>query len=98
MSKLTTHRCKESLKHGVSIRYTTRCDWENEKAWRLFKPEVDFEYNVTHFKHISKIHFCPYCGELLYEVNCLDCTNYNIGDGIDDIAHCHGCQFEECSK
>lgn len=88
MSKLITHRCKESLKHGASIRYTTRCGWEDEKAWRLFKAEADFEYDVTHFKHIIKIHFCPYCGELL--------SRYIIPSAVDE--ECYKIDLDNYSK
>ena len=41
------------------------------------------------------INTCPFCGQDLQELNCLDCYNYTIGDGIDDISECKGCIYKE---
>ena len=46
---MKTHRCEGSLKNKVSIRYTKQyryindlCDYE---AWRLFKLQIETEYD-----------------------------------------------------
>ena len=31
--------------------------------------------------------------EKLKESHCNECSNYNIGDGIDDITECNDCKF-----
>ena len=41
------------------------------------------------------INYCPFCGEDLQELSCESCINYNIGDGIDDISYCKGCENRE---
>ena len=63
---MITHRCNDSLKNQVSIRY----DYEflsikvpnDYKQWRLFKLEEDVNYDTKHLNHISEIIYCPYCG------------------------------------
>ena len=67
--QMHTHRCDGSLKNKVSIRYTKQyryindlCDYE---AWRLFKLQIDSEYDTKYLSHVSEIKFCPYCGKEL---------------------------------
>ena len=70
---MITHRCKGSLKHGVSIRFCKKLSpWEipgDYKTWRLFKHTIDSEAwnNDGYLEHISEIDYCPFCGEKLIE-------------------------------
>lgn len=41
-----------------------------------------------------KISYCPFCGENLKEFYCRECSNYNIGDGVEDITECHECRWK----
>jgi hypothetical protein len=39
-------------------------------AWRLFKPREDDEaIGCIHLDHVAVIHYCPFCGEKLPEVD-----------------------------
>ena len=60
---LITHRCKGSLKAGVSIRYGK--DWSNKNAWRIWYPMIDDEWTRTVLTSIAEIRFCPFCGQEL---------------------------------
>lgn len=67
---MKTHRCEQSLKHKVSIRYSKECsDWnfinDDYETWRLFKSEIcssSFNYILN---HVSIIEYCPFCGKKL---------------------------------
>lgn len=68
---MKTHRCEESLKSNVSIRYcrfmegyNLDLDW-NREIWGLYHYEFDIEWEYTIQKHVSEIKYCPYCGEKL---------------------------------
>ncbi len=68
---MKTHRCEGSLKNKVSIRYTKKYRNFNAlydyEAWRLFKLEIDNEYDSKYLSHVSEIEFCPFCGKKLKE-------------------------------
>lgn len=69
-NKIKTHRCEESLKRELSIRYTKEFNSglkvpSDTFAWRLFKPTFDFNYDSVYLEHITKIDYCPCCGEKL---------------------------------
>ena len=59
-----THRCEGSWKAGISIRYVK--GWLDRKdAWRMWKPITDSEWGTTVLTPITKIRFCPFCGQKL---------------------------------
>ena len=63
---MKTHRCDKSLENEISIRfckqYPNSWNIKNDvECWRLYKYEL-FE---KCFNYISKIDYCPFCGELL---------------------------------
>lgn len=59
-----THRCEESLKADISIRYGE--GWfDGQNAWRMWKPVMDSEWGTTALTPIARIHFCPFCGQEL---------------------------------
>lgn len=96
---MKTHRCKESLENEVSIRFCDEYvfgDWNitSDKAWRLFKPIYDRDYEEPYLEYICKLNLCPFCGKDLQEINCGNCFNYNIGDGVDDLSLCNNCEFK----
>lgn len=57
---MKTHRCEESLAAKISIRYE-----EKTSAWWLFKPTHDLDWDTYYLSVISKIQYCPFCGEKL---------------------------------
>lgn len=67
--KLLTHRCKDSLKANVSIRYGYYSEFmkldTDYKAWRLFYHEYNYDYMRMDTCPVSEISYCPYCGENL---------------------------------
>lgn len=61
-----THRCKGSLRAGVSIRFgrkykgfTYAGDYEN---WRLFMYLRDYDYDRIYEEYVTEITYCPFCG------------------------------------
>ena len=58
-----THRCKGSLKAGISIRHGK--GWFEGNAWRMWKPITDSEWGTTVLTPIAEIRFCPFCGKKL---------------------------------
>lgn len=58
-----THRCRGSLKAGISIRYGK--DWFEGNAWRMWKTITDSEGITTVLTPIAEIRFCPFCGQKL---------------------------------
>lgn len=54
-----THRCENSLKEQVSIRFNS------EKGWQLSKADYDFDYQIWYFDFSIPIKFCPFCGKEL---------------------------------
>lgn len=64
---MRTHRCRESLKNGVSIR--VRIDNIGIKklnlGWWLFNPEYDFDSDAYSLNPVCAIEFCPFCGKKL---------------------------------
>ena len=62
---MITHRCEESLKAGISIRYGKV--WFEGNAWRMWKPITDSEWGTTVLTPIAEIRFCPFCGKKLDE-------------------------------
>lgn len=70
---MQTHRCEGSLKAKVSIRFSKAFPGWNfgggdYEAWRLFHLEYDSEYDTKYLSHVSKIDYCPFCGEKLDEI------------------------------
>jgi hypothetical protein len=62
---MKTHRCKESLKAKISIRYTNQFQMNIQNdydAWRLFNCIYDTDYDSIYLHHVSEIKYCPYCG------------------------------------
>ena len=47
---------------------------------------------ITSYEYYTNGHFCGYCRR--YRGKCEDCSNYNIGDGIEDIRLCKGCKYK----
>ena len=69
--KYLTHRCGGSLTNEVSIRYCKQfknLDYPGDyEAWRLYKYK-DEGWGNGWLDYVSEIHFCPYCGKELKEV------------------------------
>lgn len=73
---MITHRCRGSLKVGVSIRYAyQKIYWpymlrspSEKQAWRMITYGVGDEYmdTVIETSH-TEINFCPFCGQKLEE-------------------------------
>ena len=71
---MITHRCRGSLKAGVSIRYAyQKIYWpymlrspSEKQAWRMITYGVGDEYmdTVIETSH-TEINFCPFCGQKL---------------------------------
>lgn len=61
---MITHRCKGSLKAGVSIRYGKGW-YDNQNAWRMWETVSDDEWNLPVLAPIAQIRFCPFCGQEL---------------------------------
>lgn len=69
-----THRCKQSLDANCSIRKYPKSSnglmhnlMDRDGQWHLYSREVDFDYDVTYMSHVSKILYCPFCGEKLQD-------------------------------
>ncbi len=63
-----THRCKKLLDSNCSIRHFTDAkDFVSRilSGWVLFKLEDDPEYNWKGLSQVTKIEYCPFCGEKL---------------------------------
>jgi len=63
-----THRCNQSLNANCSIRKYQKSSigrMDRDGQWHLYSREVDFDYDVTYMSHVSKISYCPFCGEKL---------------------------------
>ena len=66
-----THRCKGSLKAGVSIRYAYQWPYmlrspSEKQAWRMITYGVGDEYMDTVIETSdTEINFCPFCGQKL---------------------------------
>ncbi len=68
---MITHRCKNSIENGISIRYTNpypNYPTLSNKTWWLLKNHFDLDYDVNHLIPITTIQYCPFCGERL-EIN-----------------------------
>lgn len=61
---MTTHRCKGSLKAGVSIRYGMGW-YDKQNAWQMWEPVIDDEWITTVLTPVAEIRFCPFCGQKL---------------------------------
>lgn len=61
---MITHRCRGSLKAGISIRYGKRW-YDNQNAWRMWEPVIDDEWITTVLTPVAEIRFCPFCGQKL---------------------------------
>ena len=63
---MKTHRCEESIKQEVSIRYSKQFELLNiandYECWRLFKHTHNWDYNSHHLNHVAEISNCPFCG------------------------------------
>ena len=66
---MKTHRCKDSLKAKVSIRFTLEYDDFNissdKEAWRLYDYIEDSEYDSIYRHYVTEINYCPFCNEKL---------------------------------
>lgn len=65
---MKTHRCKESLKKQISIRYTNPylfSSLSKEENWWLLKSMEDFDYDCFYLQPIAPIQYCPFCGKKL---------------------------------
>lgn len=60
---MKTHRCKESVAHHISIRFSTD-DWRKNQ-WRLFKPTEDYDSLSMWLNDVCEVHYCPFCGKKL---------------------------------
>lgn len=64
-----THRCEGSLKARCSIRrYPKRTPTYyayDDGQWHLSQQFKDLEYDCTYLEHVTRIRFCPWCGEEL---------------------------------
>ena len=58
------HRCKGSLEDFMNIRYG-KPSWEKEDKWWLLKDKEDYDYMCQYLQPITKIKYCPFCGEEL---------------------------------
>lgn len=67
MTPKKTHRCKGSLKEGVSIRYENPYFPLDKKLpqWWLEKAERDYEWDSYFVQVLMPIKYCPFCGEEL---------------------------------
>ena len=65
---MKTHRCKNSIKNGISIRYTNPYRYtslSNKEDWWLLKAIKDFDYDSFYLQPIAIIQYCPFCGKKL---------------------------------
>ena len=63
---MITHRCKNSIKNNISIRYTNpykHTSLSNKEDWWLLKAIQDFDYDSFYLQPITTIQYCPFCGE-----------------------------------
>lgn len=69
-----THRCTKLLNHNESsyptcaIRHITVVEYTFDKdilGWNLFYVYSDSEYDVIYLRRLTKIEYCPFCGEKL---------------------------------
>lgn len=67
---MENHRCEGSLINKISIRK----DYENKsikdingdsKQWRIFAYQYDFDTDDYYEECITKIKYCPFCGDKL---------------------------------
>lgn len=83
---MNTHRCKESLKQQVSIRYDKEFDFvmgTDEKDWHMMRLVVDYEYCSKYLGRPIKVKYCPFCGKELscdYIDGFVDVKDVTIGD------------------
>lgn len=47
---------------------------------------------IDSYEYYTYDGLCEYCRRC--RTKCEDCSNYNIGDGIDDIRLCKGCKYK----
>ena len=64
-----THRCEGSLNAGVPIRYRPENHYNSKSpyAWILCVIEWDSEWGTYHHNRVTKIDFCPFCGQRLVD-------------------------------
>lgn len=65
----------------------------DEEDRRMLNIRIEYLPGLATTRPI-KINFCPFCGNDLGELNCEECANYNLGDGIDDISYCEDCKYK----
>lgn len=84
--------CEENFKIETTIGdkdLLIYLDVDNKKVLNIRLP---FQVGGGVTKPIIVQH-CPFCGNDLRELNCKECANYNVGDGVDDISKCEGCEY-----
>lgn len=69
---MKTHRCKNSLKNQISIRYCgeyefEQCNIDSQETWRMFNLMYDRDYFEPYMEYICKLNYCPFCGLELKE-------------------------------
>ena len=66
---MKTHRCPESLKQRMSIRYTnpySMCKgYSEDLKWYLYEYYEDWDEDIKGIDVVCSINVCPFCGEIL---------------------------------
>lgn len=62
-----THRCKDSLEAGISIRFQLRYSFlsNEEPAWQLYQIHTDGQWDSKYPLWVATISRCPFCGKKL---------------------------------
>ena len=89
--------CEEDFKIETNIGDKELEIFLDSEDKRILTVRLPFAKNGGGITKPIIIEYCPFCNNDLKKLNCEECFNYNIGDGIDDIRECESCRYN-CKK
>lgn len=82
--------CEDGFKIDSTIDDKKLCLYLDSNNKKILNIKISSSETGGTIKPIS-IMYCPFCSKDLEELNCEECYNYNIGDGVDDPSICDKC-------